>query len=255
MSRSLSRPPIDIVLSTAEAAARPEVFDGRTVVVIDVLRATSSASTALANGAAAVLAVAEVEEARAAARALGALGVPALLGGERDGLRIDGFDCGNSPREYTPEVAGGRMVILTTTNGTKAVRLAAPRADQLYIACFLDIDSLVGHLARQRRAYGAGGIVFFASGTKGEPVLEDTTCAVLGARLAEAAGLGTPTPAAAATATVIAPHLDDLPAMMRHSKHGQDLIALGFEADLDFCARRRIYSRPSMLNGDRITNV
>lgn len=254
---------IDIVLSTVEAEARPEIFDGRVVVAIDVLRATSTAATALANGAVGVLPVAEVDEAREKARSAGQEGAGTVLGGERDGLPIPGFGCGNSPREYTPAVVAGKTVVLTTTNGTRAVRLAAPRASRLYVACFLDLDALVSHLAqgagRAARIPGQDdkndvGIVFFASGTKGEPSLEDTTCAALGARLAEAAGLGAMTAQARAAVAAVAGHLEDLPHMMRCSKHGQHLIALGFEADLDFCARRHIYHRPSVLRGDRLVN-
>lgn len=111
---------------------------GRTAIVIDVLRATSTIATALGNGAAAVRAVAEVEEARTVAAGLSG----AVLGGERGGLPPAGFDCGNSPLEYTPRQVEGREVVLCTTNGTYALTLAA-RAQAAAIATAADRKSVV----------------------------------------------------------------------------------------------------------------
>ncbi len=89
---------------------------GGIAVVIDVLRASTTIATALAHGAVAVRAVPTVDEARRVA-----LAGAALLGGERGGLPIAGFDLGNSPREYTPERVAGRKLVITTTNGTAAL--------------------------------------------------------------------------------------------------------------------------------------
>src|SRR5690606_24311561 len=90
-------------------------LQGRVAVVVDVLRATSSIVEALANGARSVLPVASIEAAVRLAQNVGRDQV--LLCGERRGLPIEGFDLGNSPREFTPERVAGKTLIMTTTNG------------------------------------------------------------------------------------------------------------------------------------------
>ena len=106
---------------------------GGIAVVIDVLRASTTIVTALAHGATRVRPVLTVPEARdmhAAAGAAGA-GYGPLLGGERGGLKIDGFDLGNSPLEYSPCRVAGRAIVLTTTNGTAALHACADAAEVL----------------------------------------------------------------------------------------------------------------------------
>ena len=100
----------------------PDALAGRGVIVIDVLRATTTITAALAAGAREVLPVAEVTTALALAAQ--PREPRAVLGGERRGVQIEGFDFGNSPREYTPASVGGRTVIFTTTNGTQAMEHA-----------------------------------------------------------------------------------------------------------------------------------
>src|SRR5581483_4631948 len=103
-------------------------LDQTVCVVFDVFRATSSMITALANGAVAVVPVGEIEDALALRRQDPAV----LLAGEREGVRIRAhltggvdFDLGNSPREFTREVVAGRTIVMTTTNGTRALRSCA----------------------------------------------------------------------------------------------------------------------------------
>jgi 2-phosphosulfolactate phosphatase len=111
-----------------------------TCVVLDVLRATTSMTTALANGAEAIIPVAEINEAIEIRRSR----PDVLLAGERDGLRITkaqtgsiDFDLGNSPREFTAERVRGKTIVMTTTNGTRALRACAG-ANQVLIGSFLN---------------------------------------------------------------------------------------------------------------------
>src|SRR5262245_57387196 len=97
----------------------PEALTGGVVVVIDVLRATTTITTALAAGARRVIPCLDVADARAAAA--NSPEGECVLGGERQGLRIEGFDLGNSPNEYTPASVGGKTLVFSTTNGTKAM--------------------------------------------------------------------------------------------------------------------------------------
>ena len=101
----------------------PDALVGATVIVIDVLRATTTITAALAAGAERVIPCGELDDARRVREELagGRPPVSALLGGERGGLPIAGFDLGNSPAEYTPERVAGRTIAFTTTNGTQAM--------------------------------------------------------------------------------------------------------------------------------------
>ncbi|MBI2481371.1 MAG: 2-phosphosulfolactate phosphatase [Planctomycetia bacterium] len=128
----------------------PELVDdgqltGKTVVVIDVLRATTTIAFALAAGATSVVPCLEVDEARELHARLGS---NAVLGGERGGKRIEGFDLGNSPTEYTADTVGGKTLIFTTTNGTRAMK-AAEKARRVVLAAFVNLSAICDHLAAE----------------------------------------------------------------------------------------------------------
>lgn len=153
--------------------APPWAWAGAAVAVIDVLRASTVMVEALAQGAREVWPCLEVDQARQRAAQLasepGASGAP-LLGGERGGLPIEGFDLGNSPREYRRDRVGGRSVVFTTTNGTRALE-AARAAEAVIVACPANASAAAEYLARYPR------VVLLCAGTRGEVSRED----VLGA--------------------------------------------------------------------------
>ena len=122
------------------AAVDPAAVPGTTAVVIDVIRATSTIMEALANGARAVYPVASTEEAVQLAASLGR--DDSLLCGERKGVMIEGFDLGNSPREYTPDVVAEKQLVMTTTNGTRAF-VAVQGAERVVSASFLNLSAVV----------------------------------------------------------------------------------------------------------------
>src|SRR5690606_19366866 len=132
---------IEVAFTPAELAGID--LGDRVVVVLDVLRATSTIVEALANGARAVSPVSTVDEAVRLAEALGREGV--LLAGERRSLRIDGFDMGNSPLEFTRERVSGKQIVLTTTNGTVAI-LASATARRVLIASYLNLGAVAEEL-------------------------------------------------------------------------------------------------------------
>src|SRR3954468_21131840 len=113
---------------------------GSTVVVIDLLRATSTICQALASGAREVVPFLEIEDAFTAAK--GEDRADIVLGGERRGGKIPGFDVGNSPAEYTPQVVGGKRVFITTTNGTRAMHHAR-LASRVVLGSFLNLSAIV----------------------------------------------------------------------------------------------------------------
>ena len=128
--------------------ADPKELAGGTTVVIDVLRATTVTVFALEAGAREVIPCLEVDEARQCARQL----PPGqwVLGGERRGLAIRGFDLGNSPAEYTPDRVAGKSVVLTTTNGVRAM-LHAREAESVLIAAFVNAAAVLGQLVGHQR--------------------------------------------------------------------------------------------------------
>ncbi len=116
----------DVQVHLLPCLAPPGRLKGGVAVVIDVLRASTTIIHALAAGCTCVRPCLEIEEARALAGSMRAGRV--LLGGERDGAALAGFDFGNSPREYTPQVCKGKTLVLTTSNGTRALLRAATPA-------------------------------------------------------------------------------------------------------------------------------
>ncbi len=150
-----------------------EPVDAPLAVVIDVLRATSTITQALASGYERVLCCTEVEE----ARTLAASQNPAVLGGERKCVRIPGFDFGNSPREYVGEPAAPTL-ILSTTNGTKLLVTAAAHAQRVIVASMLNLAAVVEAI----RADGTDEIDILCAGVRGELCLDD---AYVAGRIAE----------------------------------------------------------------------
>lgn len=191
-------------------------------IVVDVLRATSTMTQALAAGYRRVLCCAEIDEARALARAEG----PAKLAGERRLEAIPGFDFGNSPRE----LAGGpaaETLILTTTNGTRLLVSAAARFEQVYVGSLLNLDAV----AAAARAHGED-VAVLCAGVLGELALDDAYCA---GRIAEALG-GDRTDSATA-AIRLAHTYPDARAGLGASRSAWNLRNHGLEADIDWCAR------------------
>ena len=127
-------PRFDVALLPAAA----ESLNGSTVIVVDVLRATTTIVSALSNGAKEVLPQPSIEAARSAHESIGANSV---MGGERQGKIVDGFQHGNSPLEYTPEAITGKSLILATTNGTVAME-ACRSADRVLIGAMVNVDAV-----------------------------------------------------------------------------------------------------------------
>lgn len=157
---------LDVVFTPGELGAS---VGQRTVVVIDVLRATSTILEALVNGARDVLPVESVEQAVRKAQELGREQV--ILCGERDVERVEGFDLGNSPLEYVPERVRGKTLVLTTTNGTRAILLGAGGTDCL-IASFLNATATAERVVRS-----ATDVLILCAGREGRFSLEDAVCA------------------------------------------------------------------------------
>jgi 2-phosphosulfolactate phosphatase len=188
-------------------------------IVVDVIRATSSIAQALAVGYERVLCCAEIDEAKALRASLGD---EAVVGGERNAVIVEGFDVGASPREF----AGGaraRTLILTTTNGTRAILTAAARCDTVLLGSLLNLSALV---ARTRSV--GGDVAIVCSGFKGAFALDDAYCA---GRIV--ASLGGEVSDAARAAELVAGAFPDPLAGLNARTYGPP----GLEADIEFCAQ------------------
>jgi 2-phosphosulfolactate phosphatase len=147
--------------------ASDRALAGSVAVAIDVLRATTSMAFALAHGCTAITPLLHIEDALAFKRAH----PDALIGGERKGVKIDGFDLGNSPAEYGTHVAG-RVLAMTTTNGTVALHRCRP-ADTVLAAAFVNLSASVDFIA----ACGSRRLCIVCAGTDDEVAQEDVLCA------------------------------------------------------------------------------
>jgi len=214
---------VDVALTPALA---PPPDPARDVVVIDVLRATSTMVQALASGATGVEPAGSIEEAAARARALGA-----LLGGEREGLPPPGYDLGNSPREYDAARCAGRMVVLSTTNGTQAV-LAARGHRRVLAASLLNAEATARALAA-----APAEVLLLCSGSRGFVAADDVAAAgCLAGHLALLAG-AEPGDAARVAIALFDAWRHDLPGLLRRSISGRRLLGIGLERDILDCAR------------------
>jgi 2-phosphosulfolactate phosphatase len=216
---------IDVVLSPPEIDLLPQRdLTGCVAVAFDILRATSTMVTALSNGAAGIWPVRTIEEAWELKEKI----PNALLGGERHGERIQGFDLGNSPLEYHENVRD-REIISTTTNGTIALR-AVEHAPTVLAGSLLNIGAIAAHL----QAGPPAELILVCAGTFREAALEDILAAGMLIDLLPARPL---TDSAQLALALYRQDQRDLAAALRRARNGRALIAKGREAELDWCAR------------------
>jgi 2-phosphosulfolactate phosphatase len=205
---------VHVAFTPDEAAAAP------TGIVVDVLRATSTIAQALSAGYRRVLCVPEIEEARALRAEL----ADSIVGGEREAIRIDGFDVGASPREFLEPRA--ETLILSTTNGTRSIVTAAERCDVVLLGSLLNLDAVVA--AAQEREED---VAILCAGFKGAFALDDAYCA--GRIVQRLGGEGSD---AALAAEVIARAYPSALAGLTARTYGVP----GLEEDIAFCARESV---------------
>jgi 2-phosphosulfolactate phosphatase len=200
---------------------------GETAVVIDVLRATTTLTVALGNGARGLREAVTPEE----AREIRASEPEALLCGEREGLKIEGFDLGNSPAEYEPAVVRDRTLIFASTNGSLALR-AARSARRRVLAAFVNLAAVVERLAGDPR------VAIVCAGKLGGFAIEDAACAGLLCRRLEARGARLEGAAARLAAALAPGGAADTRALVEGASHARYLRAMSpaFARDVARCA-------------------
>ncbi len=207
-------------------------MQGRVVAVIDVLRASTSIAVAMNNGARSIIPVESVDEAITRSKQFERGTV--RLAGERKMIPIPGFDMGNSPLEFTHEAVSGQTIIISTTNGTKAL-MSLQGAREIVVASYANLTAVSAMLRAAARSQADISIV--CAGSEGHFSLEDAACAgryVTAIMKADASM--TLNDAACACALIDREYGDNIAKIFKDSNHGQALSEAGFADDLIACA-------------------
>lgn len=213
---------VDVVFTPGEV--KHVELAGRLVVVMDVIRASTSILAALEAGGREVVPVATPADARAAAGS-----AEDLLCGERGGLRIEGFDLGNSPLEPVAQVVAGRRLLWTTTNGTRAI-LAAAGAAEVWLACFRNLEAVA-----ERISVRGPPPILLCAGRGGRFAMDDALCAGHLVTRLQARGMEAKDGARAAAA-LVAGLGPPTPELLASTAAGRALVELGMERDVAYCA-------------------
>jgi 2-phosphosulfolactate phosphatase len=218
-------------------------FTGKTSIVIDVLRATSTIAAALNNGAKEIVPVASIEFAVKVSG--GMFGGHTLLGGERNTRKIEGFALGNSPIEYSREVVEGKSIVLFTTNGTRSI-VKAKYSENLYTCSFININAVTKHLLNLNT-----DIEIVCAGRNNLFSIEDSICAgMIISKIKEVNDNVFLNDSGVAVLTLYEKYGSNLIEMMQNSDHGKILIENGFESDLEYCSSIDLLNLiPSYQNG------
>ena len=214
--------------------AHPHDMAGKTVIVVDILRATTTIAASLNNGAVAVIPCLEVAEARILASQHRATGTKTLLAGERKGIQVDGFDLGNSALDYDSETVEGCLIVFTTTNGTKAM-MRCVGAARLLTGAFANLNATWNAVSQDSDievvCAGTDGVVtredvLFAGALAERAILANSQC-----RINDQAQL-----ALDAWRSLRGDCSMDLAAALRDTQGGRNLLAIGHEQDISNAA-------------------
>lgn len=234
---------VDVIISADDI--NDVKVEGKTVIVIDMLRATSVITTALMNGCKAVIPVLTVER----ALEIAASGrTEYILGGERRALKIDGFDFSNSPLEYTKDKIKDKTLIISTTNGTRAIN-GCKEAKDIIIACMLNGKAAAEHSIKLHN-----DIVIVNAGTYGEFSMDDFICcgyiisclrSVCEIEMTDIAY----------TAYHIYDMHKDITSFISNARHYNVIKELGFKDDLEYCCQKDITDVVPYFDGDKIVAI
>lgn len=225
-----------------------EILRNKVVVVIDVLRASSTIITALMNQAKGIIPVEDMGEASRISQSVDSDNL--LLCGEKDGVKIEGYDLGNSPLEYSVDRVKDKTLIFNTTNGTKAIKKAVGSSN-LFVGSFLNLSTIVHTLNEEQK-----DIILICAGWRGRMAIEDLLFA---GNVIYNLGNGS-LPQEARDGSKVAFGLyekfrDDISDVIRSSNHAERLKEIAGESDIDYCAQRDICDILPVLNDGIITNL
>jgi 2-phosphosulfolactate phosphatase len=237
---------IDVILTPSEL--NDINLSGRSVSVIDVLRATTTMVAALDAGCRDIIPCPSVEEATRLADTLGRENV--VLCGERDGNKINGFDLGNSPLEFTEQTVGNKTLLMSTTNGTTVISRAKP-ASVLSAAGFVNAGAVSGFLA-----LGGNDVILICSGKLGRFSLEDMLCAgLIGSLITERISEYSLTDGARMAISLYKKEGKSLLKAFKQSQHGAYLVSLGYLDDLKYASQIDISRTIPVFKDGRIVKI
>lgn len=214
------------------------------VVVVDVLRATSAICTAIEYGVEKMIPVAGIEEARRYKE------MGYLAACERDAIKQEGFDFGNSPHSYMDESVKGQTIAISTTNGTQAIE-AAKGASTIVLGSFLNLQALAGWLKKQQR-----NVVILCSGWKNRFNMEDALFAgALSGELLQDPGFYTYCDSTIAAGYLYNLAKGDLYTFLENSSHRKRLRDLQLEKDIRYCLTLNIISSIPVYAGDGLVKM
>ncbi|MBP2071016.1 2-phosphosulfolactate phosphatase family protein [Thermoanaerobacterium butyriciformans] len=223
-------------------AVYDKILKGKVVVVIDTLRATSVITTALVNGAKEIIPVVDIEDAINISGHLERDMI--LLGGERNAVKIEGFDLSNSPLEYSEDVVKGKTIIITTTNGTRALKKASS-SDDVVVGCLLNVTSVADYIYKENK-----DVVIICAGTEGKFSIDDiiTAGAILD-RLEKLSPYESDD-LSKASYFLYKSFQDNILNIMKYGYHLNRIEKLGFHEDVEFCTTIDKFSVvPKYVNG------
>lgn len=217
-------------------------FTNKTVVVIDVLRASSTIITALMNGAKEIVPVATVEFAVKVSG--GMFGGKTLIGGERNTKKIDGFAIGNSPFEYSREVVENKYIVYYSTNGSKAI-VKAKFAEELIVCSFNNLSAVSKHLLNLNK-----DVEILCAGNDNLFSLEDSVCAGKLIKKIKKKNKNLEVSDSASAALALFERFgEDIFSLLKNSEHGQKLLENGFEKDVKYCSESNISTCIPVMDG------
>lgn len=227
----------------ATAGAIEKDLRNHACVIVDVLRASSVITTAIEHGCKSVIPVAEVEDAAMMARQLG--GERVLLCGERQGLLIPGFNLSNSPLEYTQEAVSGRVLVMSTTNGTRAI-LRTGSCKAMFMGSFLNAKAVAEAALSQ-----SDSIAIVCAGTSGRYSLDDILCSgAIISRIIDMTGKQALCDLSRTALALYDSYSEDLFTSLQGSQHFERLRSLGFEEDIRYCLQEDVMQAvPICVNG------
>lgn len=248
---------INVILAPCLLSENIKSDDNQLCVVIDVLRATTTITMAIANGAAEVYPCVDVPEARACLKSQS--NKDCLLGGEARGEFIPGFDLGNSPFEYMdPNEISGKTVISTTSNGTPMIRKAYEITQQpVYLAALINLSAVSDTVAKKALHEQKESITVICSGRYDNASLEDILCAGLIANKVKEGLMAADKSPALSDGALMAGHFAEesrgmIFDLVSKSEAGRFLHDTGFAEDVRFCCRTDISRAIPIFVGDRI---
>jgi 2-phosphosulfolactate phosphatase len=229
---------------------KPADTAGRLVIIVDVLRASTTVATALGNGAKTVIPLEGPDDVITRSREFARS--QTLLAGEQKMFPITGFDLGNSPQAFTPEVVEGKTILLTTTNGTHAL-LGVQGARDIVVASYVNFTAV---LAMMKVAASSNtDIAIICAGEEGSFTLEDSACAGRYVRAIPKRATVKVNDAAAASVLIEKKYGDNIAKVFKESTHGQALQSAGFGDDLAAAAEVDSYPVVPIWQDRQITKL